>query len=297
MKFRTLAAVHAATCTWFLYEYLMNIDNEVELVWKRGQKWANTVYVLTNGLTISALVIGLLMEGDSVIEGDANLVKGCIIFPIFIGAWGFIVSALSDLLLTLRIYYVYDCNRRLLATSLVLYGFVLVSALVNDAINLPVHKESLPLLPVGSCFSHRNVNRFSIAITAVIGFLYQAYLGALAFARVRQAYAQRKLLRTRGFLAFLVEGNLTYYGIMVIIYGLPVIVAFRESISAESVATYYSVTTAVKHVLAHKLFRDMRRMLTSDDRDPTFSTIDSPSHEIGTVRFHAPLETEREGSV
>lgn len=64
----------------------------------------------TSLLTVSALVIGLLVEAD----------LGCVTFPIYIGAWGFIISALSDLLLTARIYYMYDCSRRLLIISLVL---------------------------------------------------------------------------------------------------------------------------------------------------------------------------------
>lgn len=136
------------------------------------------------------------------------------------------------------------------------------------------------------------MNRFGVAITTVIGFLYQAYLGSLAVAKVRQAYAHRQLLRSKGLLALLVEGNLLYYSIMAIIYGVPIIVAFRESISAETVLTYFMVTTIMKDVLAHKLFRDMRRMLTPDLRDPTFSTVASPSHEIGDFHMGGDLEGE-----
>lgn len=110
MNYDMQSAVHAAACAWFVYEYLLNVDDEVELVWSRGPTWTNLVYILTNGLTVSALVIGLLVEAD----------LGCVTFPIYIGAWGFIISALSDLLLTARIYYMYDCSRRLLIISLVL---------------------------------------------------------------------------------------------------------------------------------------------------------------------------------
>lgn len=258
--------VQVASCTWFLYDYLLNFNEEVEFIWTQGRRRTTTTYVATKIVTVVALAAGCLTISNERVSSD-----NCLRLATFLGIAGFIVTAYADLLLTFRLHYMYNCDRRLLAFNLIIYAIVVISSILINVLNFPSARDYFsPSSGAGSCMVRL---RPQMAASWLVGMVFQIYLSILALAKVRKAHAQQKVLGGRvSLLALLVQGNLQYYVVIVAAYCATTVLTLR--LPYDQSGSYNLLTVAAMGIFGPKLFRDMRRMLlNSGGCDPTFSTI------------------------
>ncbi|EJD48840.1 hypothetical protein AURDEDRAFT_150872 [Auricularia subglabra TFB-10046 SS5] len=223
---------------------ILNIANEVELVWKQRWGWTTLAYHMTKAVALTALICGLAAMRAPDLPG-----KVCVHYAIFIGGSLFIVSGFADVLLTFRLYYMYGRDRRLLYFSLAVYAAIDIASVIISCLNFPSADDYTTIPNIGSCFI-RLV--WQLPAAWLLGLGYHVYLAVLALLKVRQAYAHRKLLGVRlSLLGLLVQGNLEYY-----------MMAHGSRLTMTSMG-----------IFGPKLIRDMRRMLVPGGQDPTFSTI------------------------
>ncbi|EJD48827.1 hypothetical protein AURDEDRAFT_183312 [Auricularia subglabra TFB-10046 SS5] len=259
-------SMQVAACTWFLYDYLLNFSEEIEFIWAQGKRVTTVPYITTKIVTLAALIAGCATIDNRNISGES-----CVRLALFLEIAGFAVTAYADLLLTFRLYFMYNCNRRLLAVNLVFYSLVAIASITVNVLNVPSPDDYISSSSTtGSCTVRL---RPRMATGWIVGMVFQIYLAVLALAKVRQAHTQQQFLGGQaGLLALLVRGNLQYYATVVAAYGTTAALTLR--LSHDQAGSYNLLTAAAMGIFGPKLFRDMRRMLLdSGGHDPTFSTI------------------------
>lgn len=231
---------------------------------KSGWRWTTLAYQATQLISVSGLAASMFIMNRGDVSG-----RSCADYSTFLGISFFFVTAYADLLLTFRLYYMYNRSRRLLYISLTAYAAIVLVNAVLSFLRFPSPHEFMFAPGVGPCFIRLS---WVLPSAFLLGLAYQIYLGVMALAKVRQAYAHYRILGARvSFLALLVKGNLLYYIVMVISYGLTTLLTFLGP--PDQVGSYNLLTTAATGIFGPKLFRDMRRMLTYSEDDPTFGTI------------------------
>ncbi|EJD48823.1 hypothetical protein AURDEDRAFT_162282 [Auricularia subglabra TFB-10046 SS5] len=193
MNFAVPPSLHAASFTWFIYDYILSFAEEVEFIWTQRKNWTTSAYLITKSLTLTMVVIETVV-----------LVRKDLTSTSYVG------RAICELMLTrvpklLRCsdvhgggwLFCHDIRRPYvpLAISHLTFltsGFSVVSF---DRGRCFMESGKLGIMPAGW----------------LVGLGYQIYLAGFALAKVRQAYIHRSLLGSRvSLLALIVAGNLQY---------------------------------------------------------------------------------------
>lgn len=192
----------------------------------------------------------------------------CIDYSIVIGMASFVASMYADILLTLRLYYMYGRNKKLLISTFAVYAAIIAVSIVLSFLKFPSPSDYSTVPQHGSCFVRLP---WELPAAWLLCLGYQVILSILALAKVRQAYAHRKLLGVRAsLLGLLVEGNLQYYLVIAASYATMTALTF---LGPGQIGSYNLITNTTMGIFGPKLFRDMRRMLLPGGEDPTFSTL------------------------
>ncbi|GLB38914.1 hypothetical protein LshimejAT787_0600760 [Lyophyllum shimeji] len=151
---------HIASGTIILYDHLVTLDDEVELIWKSSWSWGKGLFILnryyamisvivnTYGLFSSRLTNAYSME-DCL---RANLLRGfltsCFRFFHWQGWTGLIACMIAEVILQMRLYAMYSLNKKVLA---VMGGCFIVataaSAFVLGSVLSKITATAFPLTP------------------------------------------------------------------------------------------------------------------------------------------------------
>ncbi|KZV83615.1 hypothetical protein EXIGLDRAFT_842830 [Exidia glandulosa HHB12029] len=263
-------SVHAASFTWFIYDYLLNFSDEVEYVWSHGRGWTKYAYLTTKVASFAVLSTGIATTMTS--SFDSNR---CRKITILMGAAGFAITGFADVLLILRLYYMFDRNRRLLIFNAVLYGAIVSASAFVTLLTVTNDFWSIPSMH-GSCFQELPP---LLSLSWLLGLAFHVYLAALAVVKVREAHQVLKVLGSDiGVLALLVQGNLQYYATILAAYIPATVLTLRAPVN--EAGAYNMLMLAAMGIFGPKLLRDMRQMLVNGERDPTLKTIATANLQV-----------------
>ncbi|KZV96516.1 hypothetical protein EXIGLDRAFT_833605 [Exidia glandulosa HHB12029] len=177
----------------------------MEFVWSRKFNWATLAYLFMKVVTPAMLVGGL---GAMSLVDVSN--QRCVAIALFNAAASAIVTICGDVLLTLRVHYMYNCNRRLFVFNICFYTAITIVNTTLGLVLLPgLHDfENGPAL-MGPCYTRLIMNVF---VQWLLELVYHLYLSALALVKVSEAYRHfRRLGSRKSVFALLVQGNLEYF--------------------------------------------------------------------------------------
>ncbi|KZV83609.1 hypothetical protein EXIGLDRAFT_842825 [Exidia glandulosa HHB12029] len=265
MSLRFAPFVHVASCTWFLYDYVLNLDEEVQFIWFYGRRRSpyDYAYFVIKIATLIALIAGLITVGAGDISGQR-----CKNIGILMGTTGTVVTVCADVLLIIRVHLMFNCNRQLLLVNSSLYALVCVSAVTIDVLEGPSPQDfvSLPS-PSGSC--HVRL-RQPLAISWILGAIYHAYLTALVLVKYREAYTRLEQLGHRvSMLRLLVDGNIKFFFTVMISYAATTSLTCSSTMDQDG--AYNLLTTTTIAIFASKLIRNLRHKLHYGNNDPDLS--------------------------
>ncbi|EJD48841.1 hypothetical protein AURDEDRAFT_183325 [Auricularia subglabra TFB-10046 SS5] len=253
----------------FASRQTLNIADEVEFVWKRNKSWYTLAYILAKFITLTGLVVDGFARMRGGYDDSEHLCTLCghcrgHFGPDHVMLISRHVHCAKNVARPncIRLYFMYDCNRRILWLALGLYGCLTVVSGFLTGIKEP----SSISVKGGRCINAIPV----VKLPPVLWLAYHVFLALLAFAKVRQAHTRDKLLRPRvSILTLLVHGNIIYYAMTC--PGLAVMVIFAFTGHTQVTNAYYLLSSVAFSIFATRLFREMRRMLAPGGRDPTFS--------------------------
>lgn len=231
----------------------------------RGASWNAAGYVAARFAALAGLVADTLAHLDRGYD-----IRDCGRFFLVMSTSSVFITAYTDFMLILRLYYMYDCNRRLLWAAI---GVFVGLSVVQGILNGRRETGSMSINPDGgACVSRTPLSE----IPLLLWLAYNVLGAALALVKVGQARARDRLLWPRvSVLTLLARGNLVCYAVTIAGLCVPVVLAFRGQ--TDSVAdAYYRIqrfTSVAFALLATSLFRAMRRMLARGGRDTTFGSV------------------------
>ncbi|KZV83616.1 hypothetical protein EXIGLDRAFT_842831 [Exidia glandulosa HHB12029] len=190
------------------------------------------------------------------------------------GVAGFMITAFADILLILRLHFMFDRSRRLLILNVALYIAIVAGSIAANFLHFPSSHDYFSSSLQGSCFLKVPA---LLSISWLLGLGFQVYLAILALAKVREAYTRFRQLGSRvNILVLLVEGNLQYYAVIVLAYCATTALTLRAPI--DQAGAYNMITVAAMGIFGPKLLRDMRRMLVQREDDITLATMTRTRH-------------------
>jgi len=212
--------LHLIAFTFLCYDHFLTFDTEVRLLWKRPNTRSSYLFFLNRYFSFFGN-IGLLLS--------VFFSTSCSAWNIFQELFHALVGIIVAILLTLRIYALYECDKRvLIILSVFLVGGIGL-AIVTD---LLAHSTKLPSsIPSAGCHDFLNLkNAALVAVGWEALFFYDLLLFGMTLLKAYQArYATgprtRMIVPFRGMSLFsvVVRDGTIYYGIMSLVNFLNVI--------------------------------------------------------------------------
>ncbi|EJD40281.1 hypothetical protein AURDEDRAFT_187064 [Auricularia subglabra TFB-10046 SS5] len=208
-----------ACITWLVYDYLITLDDEVELIWMRKWSFTKVIFLLmrwtTFGLLLTEVIVYVFLENLSKSSfNDPCSHQQCDAF-----SWGSAIATVIVLLeveivLQLRIFVMYQRSRKILLINGVLCTIVVVCAAIVIAMYFPQARfVPVPDDIIGACY---DVRPGILATVWISPMVYELYLAVLAVYKVVTDYRAFGRL-DGGILAVLVRDSVGYFILLVIV--------------------------------------------------------------------------------
>ncbi|KAJ3723778.1 hypothetical protein C8R42DRAFT_663527 [Lentinula raphanica] len=189
-KFQTDIYLHLIAFTFLCYDHLLTFDTEVRLIWTRPNTLSSYLFFLNRYFSlIGNVFIILSIFFSSVVLVSHLLAYSCSAWNIVQELFHALVGVMIAALLTLRIYALYGCNKRLLMflSSLIFIGIVV--AIITDllASSTPIPSS----IPNAGCHDILALKEYALLV-------YDILLFGMTLAKAYQARGQMGSQHSRG---------------------------------------------------------------------------------------------------
>ncbi|KZV79236.1 hypothetical protein EXIGLDRAFT_707419 [Exidia glandulosa HHB12029] len=146
--------VKVTAWTWYHYDTLLTLSDEVDLIWQRGWSWSWSVGLF---FLIRLIAMSLLNASVATISARIETRSGCRTFDNVVAGGTFLLAFSICIMLQMRVHAMYMRNRRIVWLNALLFALVVAAAGITIAVNF--HKQELtPGSQIkelsGICFVH-----------------------------------------------------------------------------------------------------------------------------------------------
>jgi hypothetical protein len=198
--------LHLIAITILYYDHFITLEAEISLLWKRPNTLSSYLFFLNRYFSFFGNI--------------------CVLVSIFVstscGAWHIyqelfhaLAQVIVAVLLSLRIYALYDCNKRLLILLSVLIlggiGLAIATDLSASSTKLP---SSIPIAGCHDTLDLKNAALVAVGWEAI--FIYDVFLFGMTLWKAYQARYRTAMQRFRGMslLSVVIRDGTIYFGIM-----------------------------------------------------------------------------------
>jgi len=184
--------VQVACLAWFVYDYFLSLELEVEHLWGKKLNVPTLLYISTRALSFVMLIIGAVEATRTYALSEDQ----CHIFHWVEGVGSVLVFINTQLVLQYRLWAIYDRSTRILVVNGVLFLIEAVGATVLLALYYASQKTvDFAMLPDVGGETCITVPQRQMALVFLTVFLYEMWLVALALFRTVQV---RRLVLVSG---------------------------------------------------------------------------------------------------
>ncbi|EJD40831.1 hypothetical protein AURDEDRAFT_170023 [Auricularia subglabra TFB-10046 SS5] len=205
-----------ASITWLSYDYMITLNDEIELIWKRDWAFTKGLYLMmrwsTFGLLWTEIIFYVFLHNVRHSKCDA--------YSWAMATATFIVVLEVEVVLQLRIYAMFERSRRILWVNATLCALQVLCAAVIVAKNYSqAHWVAVPNWIIGSCYSLRPK---VVATVWIAPLTYELYLASLA---VYKVVRDRKTFGTweNDIQTVLVRDSVSYFFLIVIVAAVNIV--------------------------------------------------------------------------
>ncbi|KZV79342.1 hypothetical protein EXIGLDRAFT_846628 [Exidia glandulosa HHB12029] len=213
-------------CTvWFLYDWILTLDDEVEYIWRRKWSFAKGLFIIIRISTILPLAFEAVL--DTVLENLS--VQRCDTAHAVLATMTAAVVFETDIVLQFRVWIMFQKARRVLWCNAALFVINVFCALLMFLLFLNGGAfEPAPSWIQGACYGFREE---VLGATLVVPLCFEIYLTLLAvykLVRDHQVYAH---LKGPSLLSTLVRDSVIYFVLLVIVMGLNIILWDKTTVT------------------------------------------------------------------
>ncbi|KAI3616519.1 hypothetical protein WG66_011600 [Moniliophthora roreri] len=262
-----------AASTIILFDHLITLDDEVELIWKSSWSIGKVLFFINRYYTLASVIINnYALFGASVSDSVSATISSphtssalmfdnysCHRFFYWQGSTGLFACMIAEIILQMRLYALYFLNRRVLA--IMVTTFILTSASAAAIMGVVLSgveaKSKIPFIPTTFCFPS-NVPHYFYAFWIPI-LTFETVLCSLALFRGYQTF------RTSGspfqsgqrLIGVLIRDSVVYFLVMFATY-LTNLLVWVWDINYLEVTVGFSV--AMSCVLGNRVIINVRQV-------------------------------------
>lgn len=278
-----------ACVTWYLYDWFLTLNNEIEFVWSRKWSLTKVLYALirftTLALLIAETVVYVFTSGLSQKQCDAF-------------SWGSAIGTAAviaevELVLQLRIYIVYNKSKKLLWINAAFYILNIVCAII---VLLEFFSQmrwvEVPPWIIGSCYDTRPKE---LGAVWVFPMSYELYLAVLAVWKIARNWSEYGRIEG-SLLSVLVRDSVAYFFLLALATGVNVVLWIVTPVTPSDSAV--NLIHAAGGVGGTRLILSMRRAAwqpppmtldTAISTDVEMNAMKTSSHN--RIRRHRPQDS------
>ncbi|EPQ54610.1 hypothetical protein GLOTRDRAFT_139156 [Gloeophyllum trabeum ATCC 11539] len=181
--------VNAAAFAWLAYDILLTLGDEVQTVWNSRWTLAKVLYLLLRYLIAITLMVNLVVDTrtDLTEKVCTQWMRFYAFDTVSIASW------LGGALLSVRIWALYGCSRKILFVVCFLYLVETAAGIITASITLASEHSTprLPGVPVHGCFLSLTPPKKDSLV--IIGWTFHVGVNAIFF-----ALTMYKFMRTVG---------------------------------------------------------------------------------------------------
>ncbi|KAJ3763357.1 hypothetical protein EV360DRAFT_78426 [Lentinula raphanica] len=226
-KFQTDIYLHLIAFTFLCYDHLLTFDTEVRLIWTRPNTLSSYLFFLNRYFSLigNVFIILSIFFSSEYVVGHPILVLVSHLLAYSCSAWNIVqelfhalVGVMIAALLTLRIYALYGCNKRLLMflSSLIFIGIVV--AIITDllASSTPI-PSSIPNAGCHDILALKDAALVAVGWEALL--VYDILLFGMTLAKAYQARGQMGSQHSRGMslISVIIKDGTIYFAIMTLV--------------------------------------------------------------------------------
>ncbi|KZV89875.1 hypothetical protein EXIGLDRAFT_771324 [Exidia glandulosa HHB12029] len=264
--------IRIAALTLFVHDWVLTFKDEVDLIWRRRWTRATATFLIIRYLSLSILVLDAYVGVKTGINRQT-----CMRYGIVASSCSIVVLVLVQGVLQLRLYLMYNRDRKLMWINIVLYTIQIVVWLVVLNVltrNEPQFSGGLRIPPyvMGSCYHIIDSER--TAIGWLPSLIFELWMMLQAVYRV---WREPKL-RGPSILASLVRDSVLYFGMMVGILTASIVLYRINPVDPGYAAS--GLVTASAAIGGTRIIISMRYVLTVPTEDPTLATDNNTVHVL-----------------
>ncbi|KAI0348131.1 hypothetical protein BDW22DRAFT_1365591 [Trametopsis cervina] len=175
MHHRQFCYAGVAALTWIVWDVLINLDDEIEFIWRRPKTWLNPMYVFIRYIPV--IQCGLLLAlwgggGYSTHTCKALVIAQTVVLEV--------VTLMAEAILVVRLYFLFNQNKALLcliSTTLVIeiVARIVIWVLLNPRMKYTPH-----------CLLERSIPAYSI-ILWIMSLVFQGLLFILSIIKLSRS--------------------------------------------------------------------------------------------------------------
>jgi len=272
---------HLASATIIIFDHLITIDSEVELIWKSSWSLGKAMFFLNRYYTLVSVIVNTYgLFSPSLTDNF------CLTFFRWQGWTGLVSCMISEIILQMRIYALYSLDKRILALMVVCFlGSIGTSAWVMGSVLSKIHATASHLTSnFEFCVPHNLSDHFFVFWIPMLAF--ETLLCGLALFRGYQTFRSSNgpFASGKHIVGILIRDSLLYFLVMFATYltNLLVWIGLRQSLLEIPIG--FSVALAC--VMGNRVIFNVRALALEQDLLPGQSK-----------KIHVELHTVRTRSI
>ncbi|KZV79341.1 hypothetical protein EXIGLDRAFT_782474 [Exidia glandulosa HHB12029] len=213
---KSIPARAVACAAWFVYDWALSLDHEVEYIWKRKWSFAKSLYII---IRVSAfLILAAEVVLDVFLE---NLSSSYVLREWTLASMTAAIVFETDIVLQFRVWIMFQKSRRVLFTNLALYFVNIVATVICFMLFLDGGPfEPAPSYIQGACYGFRTK---ALGATLAVPLCYEVYLTLFAVYKLVSDYRLNSHIRGSSLMSTLVRDSVVYFVLIVIVMVLNII--------------------------------------------------------------------------
>jgi len=259
----TIRNAELAAGVIIIYDHLVTLDDEIELIWHAGWSLGKILFLLNRYYALFAVVFNNYIIFSPHLSNHL-----CMVWIRWQGITGIISFILGELILQLRLYALYFLNRKVLAFMSVTFAGAVIASSTLMGISLAqtrVISNMIPGLPFCvPTFTPKIFYSFWIPM-----LISETVLCGLALWRGIQSFRQNRTLFQSGkkMIEVLIRDSFLYFLIMFAVYLANTVIFILGDATKMESSIGYTVTFSC--VLGSRLCLNVRSLVRDDDFLPS----------------------------
>ncbi|KAF5357590.1 hypothetical protein D9758_007476 [Tetrapyrgos nigripes] len=235
-----VAAARLAPSTFALYDHVLMLGMEVQYIWlKPKRRSAYWFFTLRYFVTFGEIVIFVLRFYDPGSE------KGCLAFQTFINAQTLFIELLVVALMSMRVYALYECSKR------VMWFMITVAGCLLPLVGWSLVMSSIGTVLLQGMICGRTFPERRASFTWGSAFVYDCLIFTLTIRKTHQT--QKKVRGTvpvrMPLLELMLRDGVIYFGVMCVVHFANLILCATRSSGMTALARTISAVMALRLIL------------------------------------------------